>query len=135
MGCEQSPAIRSRAPAPRRASSFKPPVGLLVRGRRLRVREDARNRQHDAEIEVGSSHGAVMLTPRVSFGVGASLLDDDRLQVFARHDHRRVVAAVEFANQVAQILFETELAILRQAGERPVHRTVPGAEHIDPVIR
>jgi len=64
-----------------------------------------------------------------------SAFGDDDLQLFARHGQRGRAALVELLQQFDQIAGERRLTIRVERPERLQHRTVVGAEDLQPVLR
>src|SRR5262245_48047198 len=64
-----------------------------------------------------------------------SALYDHYFEVLGRRDQGRVAADVEFGGEVEDVLLEPGLAVGRQRGEGLVHGPVPGAEHVDEMLR
>src|SRR5438067_5643383 len=62
---------------------------------------------------------------------------DHHLEVLARHHHRSIPRTIGALDQLEQIASEGRLplAVAVQRREGLVHRTVPGAEYVDEVLR
>src|SRR6266850_7747867 len=62
---------------------------------------------------------------------------DHHLEVLARHHHRPIPGTIAAPDQLEQIAPEDRLplAVAVQRPEGLVHRAIPGAEHLDEVLR
>src|SRR5262245_16169161 len=64
-----------------------------------------------------------------------SPFDNHCFEILTGNHHCRVAASVELVDQVDQVFLQAALRLGRQARERLVHGTVPGSEHVNPVLR